>query len=82
LATDAGLKQARIRFEHRTARYPDAADFIKGFLLSSPSASAFLALPELMQSRFIGSVKERLAGYIDDGGITIPRENHFLTATR
>jgi ubiquinone/menaquinone biosynthesis C-methylase UbiE len=82
LATDAGLKDARIRFEHRTARYPDATDFITGFVLSSPSAGAFQALPEAMRNRFIASIRERLAGYMDDGGIAIPRENHFLTATR
>ena len=37
---------------------------------------------EVMRNRFIASVSERLAGYIDDGGLAIPKENHFLTAMR
>lgn len=82
LATDADLNDVRIRFEHRTARYPDLDEFLTGWTLASPNAGQFRAFPEEMQNRFIAYLSERLEAYVDDGGIAIPRENHFLIATR
>ena len=82
LATDAGLRDVKIRFEHRTARYPDLGEFLTGWTQALPFAGRFRAFPEDMRNRFIAYLSERLEGYIDDGGIAIPRENHFLIATR
>lgn len=82
LATDAGLRDVRIRFEHRTARYPVVDEFLTGWTKGSPNAGQFLAFPSEMRDRFIAYLTERLESFIDDGGIAIPRENHFLIATR
>ena len=82
LATDVSLKNIQIRFEHRTARHPVMGEFLTGFTQGSPNASQFQALPEAMRNRFIAYVSERLGSFVDDGGIAIPRENHFLIATR
>jgi len=82
LAEDAGLKDIHIRFEHRTARYPDVAEFLIGWTRGSPNAGQFLAFPDEMRDRFIAYLTERLESFVDDYGIAIPRENHFLIATR
>ena len=57
-------------------------EFLTGWTQSSPNAGRFLAFSEEMRNRFIAYLSERLEDYIDDGGIAIPRENHFLIATR
>jgi len=82
LATGAGLSNIRVRFEHRTARYPDLGEFLTGWTLASPNAGKFRAFPEEMRTRFVAYLSERLEDYVDDGGIAIPRENHYLVATR
>jgi SAM-dependent methyltransferase len=82
LAVDAGFNDVQIRFEHRTARYPILGEFLTGWTLASPNASRFLAFSEEMRNRYIAYLSERLADYVDDGGIAIPRENHFLTARK
>ena len=58
------------------------ASFSRAGLNASPNAGQFLAFSEEMRNRFIAYLSERLEDYIDDGGIAIPRENHFLIATR
>ena len=82
LASDAGLKNIKIRFEHRTMRHPGAAEIAAGFMQATPIASQFLALPEDKRNAFAGYVGERLWSYTDDLGLAAPMENHFLTATR
>ena len=82
LATDAGLSDFQIRFEHRTARYPVMGEFLTGWTQASPNARQFLAIPDEMRDRFIAYLSERLEDYVDDAGIAIPRENHFLIAKR
>ena len=82
LAKDAGLGDIRVRFEHRTARYPVLAEFLTGWTKGSPNAEQFLAFPAEMRDRFIAYLTGRLQDFVDDEGIAIPRENHFLVATR
>ena len=41
LAENAGLKQAKVRFEHRTIRHPSVYDFINGFMQATPVAAQF-----------------------------------------
>jgi acyl-CoA synthetase (AMP-forming)/AMP-acid ligase II len=82
LAEHAGFKDIRIRFEHRTARYPAVAEFLTGWTRGSPNAGQFLAFPDEMRDRFIAYLTERLESFVDDDGIAIPRENHFLVAAR
>jgi hypothetical protein len=82
LASEAGLKDRKVRFEHRTMRHPNAVEMIVGFMQSTPVASQFRALPEDKQKAFVSGVSERLGSYIDDEGLAAPLENHFLTASR
>ena len=82
LASDAGLKNIKIRIEHRTMRYPDAAELAAGFMQATPLASQFLTLREEKRTAFAEHVREALKSYIDDAGLAAPMENHFLTATR
>lgn len=82
LATDAGFADVRIRFEHRTARYPDLKEFLTGWTLASPNAAKFRELPDPMRDRFIAHLMERFQSFVDDEGIAIPRENHYLLAIK
>ena len=82
LASDAGLRNIKIRFEHRTLRYPNVAELATGFIQATPIASQFMALPEEKRNAFAEHVSERLSGYIDDAGLAAPVEYHLLTATR
>jgi SAM-dependent methyltransferase len=82
LASDAGLQSITIRFEHRTMRYPAPANMVAGFMGATPIASQFQALPSDRQHAFADYVAERLAGYVDDAGLAVPMENHFLTAVK
>ena len=82
LARDAGLKNIKVRFEHRTMRHPSAAEIAAGMMQATPIASQFMALPEDKRNAFAEYVGERLKSYTDDAGLAAPLENHFLTATR
>ena len=46
LASDAGLRNIRVRFEHRTMRHPSAAEMAMGFMQATPLAGQFKSLPE------------------------------------
>jgi ubiquinone/menaquinone biosynthesis C-methylase UbiE len=82
LADDAGLKNIGVRFEHRTARFPVLGEMIGGVMRTTPIAAQFLALPEERQTSFVDRVSELLKDYVDDEGMAVPMENHFLIATR
>jgi len=82
LASAAGLKGAKIRFEHKTMRAPSAAEYGIGFVQASPVAAKFLALSEKDQERFGALIGKRLESYVDDAGMAVPQENHFLLAHR
>jgi hypothetical protein len=82
LAECAGLKEARVRFEHRTIRFPNVAQFAIGFVQASPVAAKFIALPDEQKEAFGAHIAGKLKGYVDDGGMAVPQENHFLLAYR
>jgi SAM-dependent methyltransferase len=82
LAEGAGLKDAQVRFEHRTIRFPNVAQFAIGFVQASPVAAKFLVLPAEQKEAFGAHIADDLKGYIDDGGMAVPQENHFLLACR
>jgi hypothetical protein len=46
LANDAGLRNIRVRFEHRTFRYPVPAGLVIGWMGSTPVNAQFMALPD------------------------------------
>ena len=82
LAIDAGLGKVHIRFEHRTFRYPVPAGLVALYMETTPITAQFAALPEDRRQSFVAGVVEQLAGYLDDDGLAIPMENHFLTASK
>jgi ubiquinone/menaquinone biosynthesis C-methylase UbiE len=82
LASGAGLKDAKVRFEHRTMRAPDASKYGMGFVQASPVAGNFLALSEENKQRFGAFIAKQLESYVDDAGMAVPQENHYLTAVR
>jgi SAM-dependent methyltransferase len=82
LAAGAGLQDVRVRFEHRTIRYPDLKEFVAGFMEGTMISAQFIALPEDRRRAFVDHVAGLLEGYVDDDGVAFPLENHFLTATR
>jgi len=82
LAQGAGLRNIRVRFEHRTTRYPTAAGLVAGFMGATPVAAQFLALSDDRRQAFAAHVVERIANYVDDAGLAVPQENHFLTAAK
>lgn len=82
LALDAGLQNVRVRFEHRTMRFPAPARFAMGWVSGAPITAQFLALPDDRKQAFIDRITERIASYVDDNGLAVPMENHFLTASK
>ena len=82
LASGAGLTDIRVRFEHRTIRFPTPAGLVTGFMGATPVTAQFIALPDNQRSDFVAYVVNLLASYVDDAGLASPMENHFLTATK
>ena len=82
LADRAGFKDVKVRFEQRTTRIPDAAEFIVGFLQANPLASQFNLLADSVKAEFGQDFADLLSGYRDDTGTAAPQENHYLTAMR
>ena len=82
LARGAELTNVRVRYEHRTMRYPSPAALARGFMIMTPVAAQFLALSDNQQQAMIAYVVERLANFVDDAGLAVSQENHFLTALK
>jgi ubiquinone/menaquinone biosynthesis C-methylase UbiE len=82
LAAEAGLTGIHVRFTHRTMRHAAPAELVAGFTATTPVAGQFLAMSEDRQRAFVGSVLERLSGDMDDGGLAVPQENHYLIALK
>lgn len=82
MAGGAGFKNVHVRFEHRTARYPSPANLARGWVAATPAAGAFAGLSQERQAEFVASFVEHLAGFVDDDGLAVPMEVHFLTASK
>jgi hypothetical protein len=52
------------------------------FMGATPVTAQFMTLPDDRKNAFIAFVVERLASYVDDAGLAVPAENHFLTASK
>ena len=90
LLPSAQLAMASFSLHHRTADFralytrtlADLKEFVGGFMQGTMISAAFMALPEGRRVAFVDHVAGLLGGYVDDGGMALPLENHFLTATR
>lgn len=82
LADRAGFRDVKVRFEQRTTRIPNAAEFIVGFLQANPLAGQFNLLTDTVKAEFGRHFADLLSGYHDDAGTAAPQENHYLTAMR
>jgi hypothetical protein len=49
---------------------------------ATPAAAQFAELSADSKQAFIAYVAEKLASYVDDSGMAVPYENHFLTASK
>ena len=49
---------------------------------ATPVTAQFLALSDDRRQAFVTHVVERIASYVDDAGLAVPQENHFLTASK
>ena len=58
------------------------ARFVTGWVSGAPITTQFLALPDDRKQAFIADIIERVATYVDDAGLAVPMENHFLTASK
>jgi SAM-dependent methyltransferase len=82
LGEGAGFKNVHVRLEHRTGRYPSPANLARGWVAATPAASAFAALSEERKEAFVRNFVDHLAGYIDDDGLAVTMQVHFLTARK
>jgi SAM-dependent methyltransferase len=82
LAAGAGFNDVTVRFEQRTIRADDIARYTIGLMHATSLAAAFRVLTDDEKTRFGGYMAQQLAGYIDDAGMAVPQENHFLFAAR
>jgi SAM-dependent methyltransferase len=82
LAIGAELTNVRVRLEHRTMRYSSPAALARAFMVTTPIAAQFLALSDNQQQAMIAYVVQRLANFVDDAGLAVSQENHFLTTSK
>jgi conjugal transfer/entry exclusion protein len=83
LAVGAGFRHISVRFQQRTIReVQDIAQFTNGLLQATPVASQFLALSQDQRLTLASFVAHQLADDVDDAGMAVPQENHFLFAIR
>jgi hypothetical protein len=62
LAREAGLRHIRVRFEHRTLRYPVPAGLGAGFMGETPMAAQFAALGDDQKQAFVAHAVEFPSG--------------------
>jgi SAM-dependent methyltransferase len=56
--------------------------FVTGWVSGAPITGQFLTLSDDHQRSFVARFVERLTDYVDDAGLAVPMENHFLTAEK
>jgi ubiquinone/menaquinone biosynthesis C-methylase UbiE len=74
LAVSVGFSKVRVRYEHRTLRYPVTGRFVAGFMGATPVTARFIAMPDNRKQAFVAHVVEALATYVDDAGQAAPME--------
>lgn len=80
LAREAGFSAIALRVARLDIRLPSLDRFALDHLAATPIASAIADLDEGVRRTIGASVREQLAAYGDDGGVTYPEETHILTA--
>ena len=48
---------------------------------AAPASSPIVSTCDCRQA-FVAHAVERIANYVDDAGLAVPQENHFLTAAK
>ena len=54
---------------------------MSSMLAAAPASSPIVSTCDCRQA-FVAHAVERLANYVDDAGLAVPQENHFLTAAK
>ena len=80
LAHEAGYSAIALRVARLDIRLPSLDRFVLDHLAATPIASAIADVDERVRMSIGASVREQLAGYGDDCGVTYPEETHILTA--
>ena len=73
---DQSRRKGPLRGSHRAL--PDLREFLIGWTQATPTAALFRASSDPMRDRFIAYLMERFASFVDDGGVAILHENHYL----
>jgi hypothetical protein len=79
LAGDAPTAYTRFARKFLKA-WTDDPRLVAGFMGATPVAGQFLALPDDRRQAFLGPVVDLLVSYLDDAGLVVQQQNHFLTA--
>ncbi len=78
----AGFRNVYIRIESKLIRHASIAEFLPGYLSSTPVADAFAGLDEKVMEALTHEVSASLRPYTDDDGLAAPLECHVATASR
>ena len=82
LILGAGFRNVHIRIESRLIRHASIAEFLPGYLSSTPVADAFTGLDEKVMEALTHEVSTSLQPYTDDDGLAAPVECHVVTASK
>ncbi len=82
LASDAGLKNARVYFDVKITRHTNPEEFVLGVIAGSPMADDVAAMADAERAKLVGEIVAAMDRYIDDDGVANPGECHTLTAQK
>ncbi len=80
LIAGAAFREAHIRIEGKWIRHPSIAEFLPGYLASTPVADLFT--DDEVLSVLVKSVTDSLCQYMDDDGLAAPVQCHVITARK
>lgn len=81
LFTEAGFRDARVRIELGSIRYPSVEEFLRREAASSPLAGPIGALSRSVRDDLIRDLKSALTDHLDDDGVLCPIESYVTLAT-
>lgn len=81
LILGAGFRDVHIRIESKLIRHPSIAEFLPGYLASTPVAD-LLTDPDEKMLDLVQYVSDSLRQHVDDDGLAAPVQCHVVTARR
>ena len=80
--TEAGLKDAHVRFDVKMGRHPDPIEFVLDAIAGSPMADAVSELTDDERTKMANEIVIGMEPYIDDDGVATSAECHTLTGVK